>query len=351
MNNPLVSIIVPIYNVEKYLEQCIDSIINQTYSNLDIILVNDGSQDASGSICDKFAEQDRRINVIHKLNGGSSSSREAGIAAIAGDYAMFVDGDDWIDEDTIETCIKSIAANPDLQCVLFSYVKEYPGNSIPVHVMDSSEYFVGKEAESKIYRRLFGLSSEEMDHPERMHNIESCCMKLYKASFIKAGKFFDTKTVGSSEDALFNMYALYGINKAYYIDKNFYHYRKLPQSLTNVYRPRLITQWRVLFETMEGIIKEKGLEREYRDALDNRIALSILGIGINELGNSDAGIADHIKNIRGYIASPQYIKAVKKIKIKKMPIVWKIFMLSCRWKLSICVYTILVAITYLRKRA
>lgn len=350
MNKPLVSIIVPIYNVEKYLEKCIKSLIKQTYSNLEIILVNDGSKDTSGTICDKFEKQDKRITVINKLNEGLSLARKTGIAAITGEYAMFVDGDDWIDKDTIEMCIEKINDNPDLQCVLFSYTKEYPKNSIPIHVMDVSKYFEGEKATEKIYRRLFGLSSEEMKHPERMNNIESCCMKLYKASFVKAGKFFDTREVGSSEDALFNMYALYGINKAYYIDKNFYHYRKLSESITNSYRPRLVIQWGNLFDTIEKIIREKNLGKEYRIALDNRIALSICGIGMNELSNPDENVFGHIRNIRKYINSSNYIRAVKQLEIKKMPITWKVFMLSCKWRLSVCVYAILVAMTYLKKR-
>lgn len=350
MNKPLVSIIVPVYNVEEYLVKCIDSLLEQTYSNLEIILVDDGSEDKSGVICDKFASQDKRIKVIHKLNGGLSSSREAGISVVSGDYAMFVDGDDWIDKDTIEACIKKITDNIDLQCVLFSYVKEYDENTIPVHVMDSSSYLKGKSAEEKIYRRLFGLSAEEMTHPERMHNIESCCMKLYKTSSIKAGKFFDTKVVGSSEDALFNMYALYGINNAYYIDKNFYHYRKISQSLTNTYRPELVKQWGRLFDIMSDIIEEKNLGNEYLTALDNRIALSILGIGINELKNVNGTVLNKIKRIGKYIRSERYINAVKQLEIKKMPIPWKVFMVSCKLRLSVCVYVMLVIITYLKKR-
>lgn len=147
------------------------------------------------------------------------------------------------------------------------------------------------------------------------------------------------------------MYALYEIDKAYYIDKNFYHYRKLPQSLTNSYRPRLVTQWGLLFDTMEGIIKEKGLEQEYTVALNNRIALSIFGIGINELGNSSVGVFGHIKNIQTYINSTRYVNAIEKLEITKMPVVWKVFMLSCKWKLSVCIYVILVVMTYLKKRA
>lgn len=105
--NDLISLIVPIYNVEKYLDKCIDTIINQTYSNIEIILVDDGSTDASGEICDKWKKKDNRITVIHKLNGGLSSARNAGIDIATGKYIGFIDSDDYIDLEMIETMRKS----------------------------------------------------------------------------------------------------------------------------------------------------------------------------------------------------------------------------------------------------
>lgn len=99
---PLISVIVPIFNVEQYLSQCIDSIINQTYRNLEIILVDDGSSDSCGAICDEYARQDGRIKVIHKENGGVSSARNAGLDAVRGEYIGFVDPGDWIVPDMYE---------------------------------------------------------------------------------------------------------------------------------------------------------------------------------------------------------------------------------------------------------
>lgn len=100
---PLISVIVPVYNVEKYLEECINSIINQTYKNLEIILIDDGSTDKSGEICDEFATQDNRIVVIHKENGGLSSARNAGLDIMQGEYLSFIDSDDMVDENLIQT--------------------------------------------------------------------------------------------------------------------------------------------------------------------------------------------------------------------------------------------------------
>lgn len=96
MNNPLVSIIIPVYNVEKYIEKCIDSIINQTYKNLEIILVDDGSPDGCPEICDKYALQDSRIKAIHKKNGGLSDARNAGLDIMKGEWVIFIDSDDFV---------------------------------------------------------------------------------------------------------------------------------------------------------------------------------------------------------------------------------------------------------------
>lgn len=103
---PTVSVIVPIYNVESYLVKCLESIINQTYSSLEVILIDDGSLDKSGSICDDYRARDSRIKVIHKVNGGLSSARNAGMNIATGEYVLFVDSDDWIDNCMIEDMIK-----------------------------------------------------------------------------------------------------------------------------------------------------------------------------------------------------------------------------------------------------
>ena len=97
MSKPLITVIVPVYKVEKYLEKCVKSILNQTYENLEIILVDDGSPDNCGNMCDELAKQDSRIRVIHKSNGGLSSARNAGLDVMTGEYVGFVDSDDYID--------------------------------------------------------------------------------------------------------------------------------------------------------------------------------------------------------------------------------------------------------------
>ena len=122
MENKKISVIVPIYNVENYLNRCIDSIINQTYKKLEIILVDDGSPDNCGKICDEYAKKDSRIKVIHKENGGVSSARNAGLNIATGDYIGFVDGDDWIELDMYEYLLGlSIKYKADISRCSFVY--------------------------------------------------------------------------------------------------------------------------------------------------------------------------------------------------------------------------------------
>ena len=103
----LVSIIVPVYNIEKYILECIQSLVNQTYTNLQIILVDDGSKDNSGIICDEWAAKDQRIEVIHKVNGGLSDARNAGLDKVKGEYIFFVDGDDYVLDDFVESIMNA----------------------------------------------------------------------------------------------------------------------------------------------------------------------------------------------------------------------------------------------------
>ena len=135
MDSEVISIIVPVYNVEKYLNQCLNSITNQTYKNLEIILVDDGSTDTSGSICDEYAKRDARIKVIHKENGGVSSARNVGLNIATGNYIGFVDSDDWIELNMYEFMIKKMQ-ECKVDLVRCSHVKELDGNSII-----SKEYF------------------------------------------------------------------------------------------------------------------------------------------------------------------------------------------------------------------
>ena len=128
MDEKLISVIVPVYNVERYLRQCIESITNQSYKNLQIILIDDGSKDNSGKICDEYAEKDKRVEVIHKENTGVSAARNTGLDNAKGEWITFVDADDWVEKNFCEILIKKATEN-ESDCIACGYNKVYCNNT------------------------------------------------------------------------------------------------------------------------------------------------------------------------------------------------------------------------------
>ena len=152
-HNPLISVIVPVYNVAAYLSRCVDSILAQSYENLQIILVNDGSSDDSGRICEEYAKKDARIQVIHQKNGGLSSARNAGIDAASGDYLAFVDSDDWIEPDAYDAML-SAALRYHVKLVCAGRLDEDAGTGAVREGLcpQKEEVVSGKELVSRIFR-------------------------------------------------------------------------------------------------------------------------------------------------------------------------------------------------------
>ena len=168
-NNSLVSIVVPIYNVEKYLEKCIISLIHQTYKNLEIILVVDGSPDDSIDICKKWASKDDRIKIINKENGGLSDARNSGLKAASGELISFVDSDDWVSINMIEKMVNAIKSN-DVDMAICQFVSVYPNgymeknynSEIDSRIVNRDELseliLKDDEITSHVWRRLYKRS-------------------------------------------------------------------------------------------------------------------------------------------------------------------------------------------------
>lgn len=178
-DNPLVSIIIPIYKTEKYLRRCLDSVVNQTYRNLEIILVDDGSPDGCGKICDEYAARDGRVKVIHQENAGPGAARNAGLDIATGEYISFVDSDDWVTSDMAEYAVK-LAASENADIVSLAYIltsKEKPAfkETNDIKVFDSKaalEFFVEtgmttRTSECPVWSKLFKAELfDEIRFPE-----------------------------------------------------------------------------------------------------------------------------------------------------------------------------------------
>ena len=220
--NELISIIVPIYNVEKYLEKCLRSIINQTYKNIEIILVDDGSPDKCGIICDEYSHKDHRINVIHKRNGGLSDARNAGIEVSKGDYILFVDSDDYINLRMVELLYESIKKHSaDIAVCRYKSILDNEVVDIS-EVDDSSESFIIEESEY--------LNNKEYYSDRRVEFIVAW-NKLYARKLFKEIRYPKGKI---HEDEFTTYKLLYYAEKIVYVPQELYYYVQRSNSIMSV---------------------------------------------------------------------------------------------------------------------
>lgn len=220
--NDLISIVVPVYNVQKYLENCIESIIGQTYTSIEIILVDDGSTDKSSSICDKYAEIDSRIKVIHKENGGLSSARNAGLKQSSGKYVGFVDSDDYIDSTMYEKMLISMKEDDSQICCCGRKIVKDKDVIRYEYTAENNACLNNKDA---INQLLLGTYIDV-----------AAWDKLYVKSLFDDIEFPE----GEINEDLPIMARLFSkCNKISYIKNPFYNYRITPGSITNSgYKPQ-----------------------------------------------------------------------------------------------------------------
>lgn len=213
----LVSIIIPIYNVEKYLKRCMNSVLNQTYSNLQIILVDDGSTDGCPSICDEYAQQDERVKVIHKSNGGLSSARNAGITAVKGKYIYFLDSDDYIELNLVERCV-SVIESKKCDVVVFGYKFE------------DDDGIVKSEVRFKEFEYVLNTKEDRIDFIVNTAIRYSKCgwsgvTRFFRADFLLENNLlYPDNNVVFAEDLAHALRVSLHFNKMVVIDDCMYHY-------------------------------------------------------------------------------------------------------------------------------
>ena len=218
MDNPLVSVIVPIYNVERYLNVCVDSIVNQTYSNLEIILVDDGSPDKCPKICDEYARNDNRVKVIHQKNGGLSAARNAGIDIACGEFLTFIDSDDLVVNNYVELLYKGIADfDADISIASFrTFTKE---DNLKISY---AEFPFVEMTRDECFRR-YGSLNAGLSMP-----FISACNKLYRKNLFASVRF----PIGKLYEDAFTSYKLVDkVKKIVFTPAQLYLYRLNPQSI------------------------------------------------------------------------------------------------------------------------
>ena len=249
-----VSIIVPIYNIEQYVGKCIESILAQTYPDFELILVDDGSPDDCGRICDEYGERDERIKVIHKKNGGLTSARNAGLSEAEGEWIMHVDGDDWIEPDMLESLIGA-AQVTGADLVFGDFMKYGP------------------------YAGYFKLPTWSGDKRESMSNYIAYMMTTIWGSIAKRSLYIDNylkspEGISYCEDFHLIVRLCHFAKKIVNVHRPFYHYRYRPTSIMSNMSKRTEADEQWAYQDTIRFFKEQGVYEDYRKVMSWRVLKS-----------------------------------------------------------------------------
>lgn len=296
-----VSIIIPVFNTGEYLRRCIDSVVNQTLEDIEIILVNDGSTDESGIICDEYAEKDIRIKVFHKDNEGVSIARNLGLDMARGEFIGFVDSDDWIEENMYSD-LYSKAQEMNTEIVMCDTVTKYENK---------------KDAEDTITQLEVSGFIEKIPPNLLIEVAGSACRCIYKNSFLKEKRIRFPENLKISEDRIFNIFALGYSKKFYYIKKGYYNRFVRKGSAVNSYHKDAIE---IAIDgrkrTMEAIDIAWDGDETYKTVYENHIVIAAYS-AINGIFSKDCPLKLKEKYIEvRYICAKKEVRdAIRKLKL------------------------------------
>lgn len=347
---PKVSVIIPAYKVEKYLPQCLDSIVNQTLTDIEIIVIDDGSPDDSGRIIDEYAARDSRIIPIHKDNGGVSAARNDGIRKAVGEYLYIMDSDDWLELKALETLYEK-AASEDADVVYFDWIREWPSGPKKVQSFPNAFVTDSPDTIEAIQCAVMGCSSFELNiaRPEFscVYHLGGAPWRCLIRRSIVRGKdlFFDPYVRGLGDDVIFMLNVFEGVKKLCYIQEYFYHWRIVDVSYTHGYNPDLLNTYGRIFERMEAFIRENRKDQRFVDFYYIRV-LTYLRSAMKRYfinAKNPKGESDLKKEFALLAKSEPYATAIKGYPVKKVGskkavaevCALKAKLYSVYWKLSV----------------
>lgn len=271
--SPKISVIIPVYKVELYLRQCLDSVVNQTYRNLEIIVIDDGSPDNCGKICDEYAERDDRIQVIHKKNGGLCAARNDGILHANGEWITFADSDDWIEHKYYEQMVGILKeSTADIVCSQ-GHIVEEPTKSVEMHAFEESVVFEDSESRNYLFNKTLVFNTND----GLAISAGTVWDKFFRRSFVCQEKLlFDTSSK-AWEDLWFSLQAFKKARKVTVTAIVGYHYRMVPGSITKSFslnRPQI---------NYDFISKAHSLLREQDSMVKNSLNARAIGLIMHSL--------------------------------------------------------------------
>ena len=336
---PKVSIIIPVYNVEKYLDKCVQSAINQTLQDIEIILVDDESPDGCPQMCDEYAKQDNRIKVVHKKNSGLGFARNSGLDVATGEYVTFLDSDDFIDLDTYDRLIKSVNNTDVIYFRLNRFHNENEVNKTK-HLVNNKN-FHGKQISDIMLDIIASDLSEKAEHKINC----SACTALYRLSIIKEHKIeFHSERELISEDMVFNLDFLKHCKNISFNDTEYYHYRLNPESLTNTVRIDRIDKNLELYYYIKGNLVNWNLDLVKGEERAARMFIGYSRSFMNPILKSSIPMKHKLNWLNKILAYQIWEELYHKFQWKKLPLYAKIHFFAISKKIK----TLLFIIAYLK---
>lgn len=315
------SVVVPVYNVEKYIGQMIESIQNQTLKDLEIILVDDGSPDNSSAICDKYASADQRIKVIHKKNAGVGAARNDGLEAATGEWIIFCDSDDWLETDALEKLIRL-------------------GDETGADVVfgDATLAYENHVKVTQFYKDEFVTEDRGIiDHLIRADMCKGYCYNppaegpafgyggpwnkiVRKELLLRNDIKFDLRVKGIFDDILYSAYIFAAAKKIAYTHVVVYNYRQLSTSITNSYKANLLEINQAIFQVWDEFTQKYGQDGRYDEAFYAQVIRRLKGtLGLYFFSsNNTKPMTEQYRELKALIKTEPYRMAIKKANVKKL---------------------------------
>lgn len=322
--NDLVTVVIPVYNVKPYLRKCVKSVINQTYENLQILLIDDGSTDGSGTMCDKLGQEDSRIQVIHKANSGLGLTRNVGIEKAKGRYITFVDSDDYLSTDLIAQLYQGVKKCESEVCIA-GFTRTNNNGDILYQEKYREFNVTGSQRVSSAFEKMLGSLPEKHDSIKM-----SVWSNLYSTKIINEFKLrFVSERKIISEDIIWNAQYFSNINKVQFISAHGYFYRYNNNSLSQSYKSDRFSKIISLYQILQAIIKENSLSADALLRIQKQLFINVKSCIIQE---RQLKFTQQIKNIRKMVNNDVLTLALREYPVKRLALKQRIFVILLKNK-------------------
>ncbi|MCD8176879.1 MAG: glycosyltransferase [Tannerellaceae bacterium] len=342
------TIIIPVYKTdESYLRRCIESLTAQKNQEFKAVLIDDGSPDECGKICDEYAQQDKRLTVIHQENGGAAVARNSGLRTVNTEWIAFVDPDDWVDSNLVDA-LYEVTHKYQADVYYYDYFHEL-GNESVEKQLNAPEGLLDEKWQKQLKLALF--NNFWMDGRVIEYETNTLWNKMFRAEIIKNNGILFEPRARKGQDVIFVAEALQYANRLCYMKKTLYHYRFLDTSITNRYNPKSVFYNEVAFECQKRIINECSLGEEYKGALSARICTRMYSAMrlyyFNE--KNPNSYKDTCKEINEKLDSEPYKSAFDTVKYKDLSLQQKLFVFLLKRRMLFVIRWLVKVRTSLRK--